>query len=216
MKFNFKALNRNFRSVVTLLFIMVALGVGAILLQYFSSTEYARDLSAENITERINEMRDIYALNEATRGGSYFSTGSENPLLNFPLGIVATLFRPFPWEARNFNMFFSAVEAFVFLLLSLHVIFKLGLLTTFRQIFRNGETIFFLIFVIIFAAAVGTSTGNFGTLVRYKIPCLPFYLMLLFVIMHTSGVSYPRWLNMILGIKQKQGMTPPVRFLQKT
>ena len=38
------------------------------------------------------------------------------------------------------------------------------------------------VFSVVFALFVGASTLNFGTLVRYKIPCLPFYLIALFLI----------------------------------
>jgi hypothetical protein len=38
------------------------------------------------------------------------------------------------------------------------------------------------LFSIVFALFVGASTLNFGSLVRYKIPCTPFYLISLFLI----------------------------------
>ena len=38
------------------------------------------------------------------------------------------------------------------------------------------------LFAFIFALFVGATTNNFGTLVRYKIPCLPFYVISLFLI----------------------------------
>jgi len=38
------------------------------------------------------------------------------------------------------------------------------------------------LFAIVFGLFVGASTLNFGTLVRYKIPCLPFYAISLFLI----------------------------------
>jgi hypothetical protein len=38
------------------------------------------------------------------------------------------------------------------------------------------------LFSLVFAMFVGASTLNFGTLVRYKIPCLPFYAISLFLI----------------------------------
>jgi hypothetical protein len=38
------------------------------------------------------------------------------------------------------------------------------------------------LFSLVFALFVGASTLNFGTLVRYKIPCLPFYAISLFLI----------------------------------
>jgi hypothetical protein len=38
------------------------------------------------------------------------------------------------------------------------------------------------LFSCVFALFVGASTLNFGSLVRYKIPCMPFYLIALFLI----------------------------------
>jgi hypothetical protein len=38
------------------------------------------------------------------------------------------------------------------------------------------------LFSVVFALFIGASTLNFGTLVRYKIPCLPFYAISLFLI----------------------------------
>ena len=38
------------------------------------------------------------------------------------------------------------------------------------------------LFSFVFAIFVGASTLNFGTLVRYKIPCLPFFTISLFLI----------------------------------
>jgi hypothetical protein len=41
---------------------------------------------------------------------------------------------------------------------------------------------FLLIFAIVFSFGVGVSTFNFGTLVRYKIPMLPFFVTALILI----------------------------------
>jgi hypothetical protein len=38
------------------------------------------------------------------------------------------------------------------------------------------------VFSLIFAISVGISSGNFGTLVRYKIPLMPFYLSGLYIL----------------------------------
>jgi thioredoxin len=51
--------------------------------------------------------------------------------------------------------------------------------------FRDGrvvnapDVVFLLVFSLTFAFAVGVSTFNFGTLVRYKIPLLPYFLIAL-------------------------------------
>jgi hypothetical protein len=64
---------------------------------------------------------------------------------------------------------------------------KIGVGTFFKIAFSRPELIFCLIFSLTFGALVALSTSNFGALVRYKIPCLPFYLALFFIVMHRSG-----------------------------
>ena len=44
--------------------------------------------------------------------------------------------------------------------------------------------LFVLFFSLAFAAAVGFSTYNFGSLVRYKIPLLPYYGIALSLLYH--------------------------------
>jgi len=69
----------------------------------------------------------------------------------------------------------SALESLVFLLLTLHVVFRSGLGIFYYL--QKPEVILCLGFSVVFAFAVGVSTFNFGTLSRYKIPLLPFYAM---------------------------------------
>ncbi|ELR71249.1 hypothetical protein C900_02864 [Fulvivirga imtechensis AK7] len=91
-----------------------------------------------------------------------------------PQAIIVSLFRPFPWEANNVLMLLSSFESQLVLILTIYVIvFELRYLLVH---FRRSHIIFCFLFSITFAFAVGVSTFNFGTLVRYKIPLLPFYL----------------------------------------
>jgi hypothetical protein len=43
--------------------------------------------------------------------------------------------------------------------------------------------LFCLLFAILFALFVGATTLNFGTLVRYKVPCMPFYIISLVLLL---------------------------------
>lgn len=92
-----------------------------------------------------------------------------------PSAINVTLFRPYLWEVNNVLMLISAVESGIVLLLTFWVLFRHA---NFRivQVFMQPNILFVFIFSITFAFAVGVSTYNFGTLVRYKIPMMPFYL----------------------------------------
>lgn len=103
-------------------------------------------------------------------------------LSKFPLAITAGLFRPFIFEARNPVMFISGVENTYLLLFTLYYLFTVGPIKLIRHISTEPLLIFSFTFAIIFAFAVGLSTANFGALVRYKIPCIPFYLSSLYII----------------------------------
>jgi hypothetical protein len=78
-------------------------------------------------------------------------------------------------------MLFSALESTIFMFLTVYLIFKTGLFKTLRYIAATPIVNFCIIFSIVFAFAVGVNSGNFGTLVRYKIPMMPFYLSALYI-----------------------------------
>jgi hypothetical protein len=92
-----------------------------------------------------------------------------------PQAIIVSLFRPFLWEVRNPLMMLSAIESFLFLTLTCFIL--LVLRTRVIKVITDPNIVFCLSFSIVFAFAVGISTYNFGTLARYKIPLLPFYLV---------------------------------------
>jgi hypothetical protein len=102
-----------------------------------------------------------------------------------PQAINVSLFRPYIWEVKNPLMLLSALESMLLFVLTIYIIFKknVGLLAA----VTNMNVVFALIFSISFAFAVGVSTYNFGTLVRYKIPLLPFFLIALILIWHHSN-----------------------------
>jgi hypothetical protein len=59
---------------------------------------------------------------------------------------------------------------------------KAGPFRFIKWIFKDPLIMYCFLFAVIFGLFVGASTLNFGTLVRYKIPCLPFYSISLFLI----------------------------------
>ncbi len=101
-----------------------------------------------------------------------------------PQAINVSLYRPYLWEVRNPLMLLSAMESFVFTLLTLIVLWKCRYRIV--QAFHDPVVVFALVFSLTFAFAVGVSTFNFGTLTRYKIPLLPFYAIAL---VYLSGYS---------------------------
>jgi hypothetical protein len=108
-----------------------------------------------------------------------------------PLGIVnmvsssfvAIFFRPYLWESRfSLSLLLSSVESSFFLVFTLFTIFKCGIVNIIKSINTDNRILFCFVFSVLFSIVVGFTTFNFGTMSRYKIPCLPVYLIMLFVI----------------------------------
>lgn len=93
-----------------------------------------------------------------------------------PEAINVSLFRPYLWEVRNPLMLLSSLESLFMLILTLWMLWKFGLINFFKNLVKP-DVLFCVSFSIVFAFAVGISTYNFGTLARYKIPLIPFYVI---------------------------------------
>lgn len=99
-----------------------------------------------------------------------------------PQAVVVALFRPFLWESRNPTMALSALEASYFIFLTLRIFYRVGFFKALRAIAGSPVLTLCFVFSLVFAISVGISSGNFGTLVRYKIPLMPFYLGGLYIL----------------------------------
>ena len=79
-------------------------------------------------------------------------------------------------------MLLNAIEATLFLWLTIKILFTIGPARAWRAIATDPNIQFCLIFTFIFAFAVGISSYNFGSLSRYRIPCLPMFALSLILI----------------------------------
>jgi hypothetical protein len=132
-----------------------------------------------------------------TENGSGYNIGEQDGTIGgmaklAPQAIVVALFRPFLWEARNPTMALSALEATYFLILTGRILLRVGLIKTIKAISSTPILTLCFVFSLIFAISVGISSGNFGTLVRYKIPLMPFYLAGLYILQSITLESSTR------------------------
>jgi hypothetical protein len=102
-----------------------------------------------------------------------------------PQAVNVSLFRPYLWEVRNPLMLLSALESFAFLVLTVYALFRSR--KVLGRAVGDPTILFCFVFSLTFAFAVGISTFNFGTLMRYKIPLLPFYLMGLVLLLNYAN-----------------------------
>lgn len=96
-------------------------------------------------------------------------------LRHAPKALFSGLFRPFVWEAGNIFQLAAALENAVLLVL---------LLTSWpqwRNAVRSPQRILILsgiVYIVLLCIFLALSTPNFGTLVRYKVGFLPFFVLL--------------------------------------
>lgn len=194
--------NSTLRAAFTFLAFVVAAGVGMLLLQYFTGMEAAQEYQLDNLAGNIQHQQQLYfQINQQLQGkSSHFTIDTGNPISMVFGGLTATFFRPFVWEINTPIALFSSIESNIFLLLTLFFFLRKGVSTFFRTCFSDTIILTCFVFAIVFAIAVGVSTANFGALSRYKIPCMPFYFVLLILVFNKAGLKYPGWFNKILDL----------------
>lgn len=179
---------RGLRIFVKFFLFIIAVTASATVFINLGEEELGR-YSFSNIEQTAETTREWIQYSSGDEGSAYDlgDNGSGVGMLwKIPAAVNVTLFRPYVWEARKVLVFFNALEALLFLFLTLRVLFAVGVGRVWSTIMQDANLQFFLVFTIIFAAAVGLTSGNFGTLSRYKIPCLPFYGMALVIIYYKN------------------------------
>jgi uncharacterized membrane protein YfcA len=198
--------DKTLRQVFALMTFAVGAGISFFLVQYFTSADTLKQYQFENVVSSAEYQRSNYeALDQQfNQQTSYYSVNTSNPFLLVVNSIVATFFRPFVWEVKSAAATLSAVEALLFLLLTIHLIFSKKKGSALKVIFNDPRILMCFIFAIVFSIGVGASTANFGALSRYKIPCLPFYMLVLLLSYRSVGLAYPKWFSKILGKQKKK------------
>ncbi|MFQ3575465.1 MAG: hypothetical protein SNJ77_03425 [Cytophagales bacterium] len=155
-----------------------------VIYQMVNSASWQKELEelSENIAISANYL---YYMSELSQGSGYtlgeLDGSIQSVLSKIHLAVFTTLYRPFIWESKNATMLLSAIESTFMIILTLYIIFfanKKYILYRFRS---DGFFISTLLTTIVFGTLVGLSSYNFGTLVRYKIPILPFLVTMLFL-----------------------------------
>ncbi len=140
-----------------------------------------------DITENISKYQKAYAEQENATSSNFSLgvefDGSTGSLIRIaPAAVTATLFRPFFWESKKISTLLSSAESLVLMIFTLFVLYKSGPVNFVRAILKDPVILYCLLFALLFALFVGATTANFGTLVRYKIQCIPFYIIAMILI----------------------------------
>ena len=172
--------------------IMVRLMMLAVLVLITILAIWQRNYLSESFTsEFMHEVMIIQNVQKDAGGSAYVLSNVDD--YSF-FGIIKTylsslnvaLFRPYLWETPNLIAFANALESFVVLVFSFYLLIKLKIIGFFTFAFKNRILTFALIFTLLLAPLAGLVSFNFGTLVRYKTPVVPFYYTYLILLYYKT------------------------------
>lgn len=101
-------------------------------------------------------------------------TGWRDVVINSPLALVSGLFRPFLFEAGSLTGIVSSIENLVILGLVVLRVWRPGRVTGLQRILLLSV----LSYTTLLCIFLAMSTPNFGTLSRYRIGFLPFFILI--------------------------------------
>jgi hypothetical protein len=190
---NARIKNQTLRILIKPIFLAVG---GAI--AFYAATNLTKGdekYDIDNLGERSKITADYLYETSLKQEGSGYYLGEQDGTIGgmvklAPQAIATSLFRPFLWEAHNPVMLLSAIEAAFFLIFTLRIFWRTGIGNTFGLISNTPVLLMSFIFSLIFAASVGITSSNFGTLVRYKIPLIPFYLSGLYILQSVANKQH--------------------------
>lgn len=164
-------------------FIILFFGFGFLMVFLLQGSlgEYSTDNVVFKAVETQKDLKADYYQ------GNSFDIGEYEPtfigiLKKAPIAIFTCIFRPSLLEANNVVMFISALENAFILFITLRMLIRVRIFGVFKYFIKNSLLSYAIVFSFFFAFSVGFSTSNFGSLVRYKIPIIPFYVAAIYII----------------------------------
>ncbi len=177
-------------------FCIFSLLAGFALLIYFFGNQLYRsgDIALAFFISRINDFQGWHGVIAEQYGGSSYTLGEWDLSLwgilkKVPAGINVTFFRPYLTEVSSSVQLITAIESLGVLVITILAILSRGFFSSIKMILSNSFLLFCFLFSMSYGFAAGFASYNFGALARYKIPCMPFFLALLMIIL------FHRWHN---------------------
>ncbi len=203
LKFRENIKSKALKIIATPFLIVIGLVLG-----YFTSIKLNEE-SAYNIDNLATKTKVTSSYLQDVGKGSAYNIGEYDGTISgmvrlFPQAVGTALFRPFLWEARNPVSLIASLESTLFLFLTLRLFYKVKFRRLIRIVFAEHLVFVSLAFAVAFSFSVGIASGNFGTLVRYKIQMMPFYLSALVIITNLT-----RKVKKQTVIVQRQRIMPP-------
>ena len=103
-----------------------------------------------------------------------------------PVAIFTALFRPLFWEIGSPTMVLSVLENSIMIVFTFVILIRTSPIKLLRILWAEPFLLYCFIFSILFAFGVGIAGTNFGALVRYKTPLVPFFFSMVYLIFKQS------------------------------
>ena len=137
--------------------------------------------------EKVSERASLFhqGIIFESKGKNIVDIGEVNKdiVLQNPKALISGLFRPFIWETSGLLMFIFSAENLLVLLMFIFVLF-LGPIHIFKSFVNSPLLVLISIYTLTLGYFVGITASNYGVLVRFKIPYIPFFIAGLMIVFH--------------------------------
>ena len=180
-----KSIDNTIIRYLTLPIVLIILGGGVtVIINQLGSVAEGKYATVNSMMKHAvviqKDLSRAEAYGENTFNIGSFDASATSMLSKAPAALIAGIFRPFIWESRSLLMIISGLENIFLLSLFIYVLFRSKIFGFFRILSNDPFLLSCFVFAIIFGFFVGLTTANFGALVRYKIPLIPFFTLVLF------------------------------------
>ena len=162
------------RSRVTILFFFLLLAILLALVTVFHPNfepGYFQEVIILNYNDylKLSDPENVIHYHQLT-------TDTWSMIKNSPLALASGLFRPFIWESGTFLQFVAGIENFAILILFISSLYYIKRIISSKEAPLTIAAIVYITFLCIF---LSLSTPNLGTLSRYRVGFLPFFVFLI-------------------------------------
>ncbi|MDN5212302.1 hypothetical protein QQ020_09590 [Fulvivirgaceae bacterium BMA12] len=172
LRFNFKFVQRNYYTHLgswLVVFVLILL---------FATTIHPNLKGSNFLDSMVATHNEIYEKSDPEDLIAYrkLDPTVSSVLANMPPAIYSGLYRPGLWDASNVFQYWVGFENLILMILTIGALFRLFT----NKRFPHKILIFSMVtYILILASFMALSSPNFGTLVRYKIAFLPFFIYLI-------------------------------------
>lgn len=185
-----KKISNNFTKIFLFPFLLFFI----FLIGYFSFSNIEQYMGVYGNVDSAFEQAQIVQqdlLRQEAYGSNSYNIGEIDGtiggmLLLAPVAVFTAIYRPMFWEIGSPIMIISAIENIILLIFTIFLLIRTNPFRMLRIIFKEPILLYAFVFSLLFAFGVGVAGTNFGALVRYKVPLVPFYFTMLYLVYKIS------------------------------